>query len=125
MGMTVEPVRDIMRRTMHNLEFVEAHARDDGLYEVTQLVNSFLGALVQPWETYRDALRKISLTAVHNTGWPVVAKELPTDCEPRSLGDLIRYMRNALAHGNVQFMSSGSADIQAIRVWSDTNGPSC
>ena len=25
-----EPVRDIMRRTMHNLEFIEQRAGDDG-----------------------------------------------------------------------------------------------
>ena len=44
MGMPHDPVRDIMRRTMHNLKFVEARAGADGPYEVTQLVNSFLGA---------------------------------------------------------------------------------
>ncbi|MGO9232577.1 MAG: hypothetical protein ACLP4V_00210 [Methylocella sp.] len=33
---------------MQCLKFVEEHAGGDGPYEVTQLVNSFLGALVRP-----------------------------------------------------------------------------
>jgi hypothetical protein len=49
--MPYEPVLDIMRRTMANLEFVEEHKSDIGPFEVTQLLNSFLGALAHPWET--------------------------------------------------------------------------
>jgi hypothetical protein len=46
-----QPVRDIMQWTMMNLEFIEAQPRDPrtGPFEVTQLVNSFLGALAHPW----------------------------------------------------------------------------
>jgi hypothetical protein len=35
---------------MANLEFIERHAGAGGRYEVTQLVNSFLGALAHPYE---------------------------------------------------------------------------
>jgi hypothetical protein len=66
MVMPHEPIRDIMHRTMNNLEFIEAHAAADGPYEVTQLINSFLGALAHPWETYRDDLPTISLAAAHS-----------------------------------------------------------
>jgi hypothetical protein len=48
MVMPIEPVRDIMRRTMQNLKFVEGHRGANGPYEVTQLLNSFLGALAHP-----------------------------------------------------------------------------
>ena len=48
MGMPIEPIRDIMRGTIANLEFVETHARPNGPYEVTQLINSFLGTLAHP-----------------------------------------------------------------------------
>ena len=116
-----ELVRDIMRRTMHNLEFVEGHAGVDGPYEVTQLINSFLGALAHPWETYRDDLTAMSLAAAHTAGWPAMAKERPTDREPDSLGDLVRLMRNALAHGNVQFLPGASADIP-LRLWNTNRG---
>ena len=35
--MPYEPILDIMRRTMANLEFVERHASDDGPFEVTDV----------------------------------------------------------------------------------------
>jgi hypothetical protein len=116
MGMPHDPVRDIMRRTMHNLQFVEAQAGADGPYEVTQLVNSFPGALAHPWEAYRHDLTAASLEAAHSAGWPAVAKERPSDRDPDSLGDLARLMRNALAHGNVEFLPDASAEIRALRL---------
>lgn len=122
MGMPYEPVHDIMRRTMHNLEFVEAHASGNGPYEVTQLINSFLGALAHPWETYRDDLTEMSLATARIAGWPAIAKERPNDREPNSLGDLVRLMRNALAHGNVEFLPGASDEIQALRLWNIDRG---
>jgi len=50
-----------MRRTMANLEFVEAHSGPNGPYEATQLIDSFLGALAHPWETMGDDLPKLPL----------------------------------------------------------------
>jgi hypothetical protein len=43
---------------MQNLKFIEEHKRRDGPYEVTQLLNSFLGALAFPWEEYRHEFCK-------------------------------------------------------------------
>ena len=40
MGMPTEPLLDIMRRSMANLAFVEAHAGPAGPYEVTQHINT-------------------------------------------------------------------------------------
>jgi hypothetical protein len=34
-----EPLRDIMRRTVENLKFVERNAAPTGPFEVTQLIN--------------------------------------------------------------------------------------
>jgi hypothetical protein len=116
--MPSEPVRDIMRRTMDNLEFVRAHARANGPpYEVTQLINSFLGALAHPWETYKADLNALSLASARNDGWPVIDKEKTDDRDPTSLGDLIALMRHALAHGNVSFLPGVSGEIQALRLW--------
>jgi hypothetical protein len=117
-----EPVRDIMRRTMKNLEFVEAHKGADGPYEVTQLINCFLGALAHPWETYRDDLTAKPLAVADVAGWPAIAKERPNDHEPDSLGDLVRLMRNALAHGNIEFLSNASGEVRALRLWNTSKG---
>jgi len=61
MGMPTQPLLDIMRRSMANLAFVEEHAGPSGPYEVTQLVNTFLGALAHPFEAMRDDLGVLPL----------------------------------------------------------------
>jgi hypothetical protein len=122
MVMPTEPVRDIMRRTMKNLEFVEDHAGVNGPYEVTQLLNSFLGALAHPWESLRADFDVMPISEALDQGWPRIAKERPGDCEPESLGTLLRFMRNALAHGNMEFLPDASGDIQAIRIWNNDRG---
>ena len=112
-----EPVCDIMHRTMYNLTFVEDHAAPHGPFEVTQLINSFLGALAHPWEKFQDDLRVMPLEDARKRGWPAIDKERATDKAPVSLGDLLRLMRNALAHGNIEFLPGLSGEIQAMRLW--------
>jgi HEPN pEK499 p136 len=118
-----EPVRDVMRRTIQNLEFIEAHRGPRGPYEVTQLLNSFLGAMAHPWEVYEMEICGRSLSEATASGWPRILKERPRDRDPDTLGDLVRVMRNAIAHGNVQFLPGRAADIQALKIWNeDRNG---
>jgi hypothetical protein len=117
-----EPLRDVMHRTMHNLEFIEAQKTPHGPYEVTQLLNSFLGALAHSWEIYQSELCNRSLPDAAAIGWPNIAKERPRDRDPESMGDLVRLMRNAIAHGNVEFLPGPAGDIQALRMWNKDRG---
>jgi hypothetical protein len=117
MVMPVEPIRDIMRRTMANLAFVEQSAGPGGPYEVTQLINSFLGALAHPWEAMQADLMTLPLAEAAKRGWPTITKERPTDIDPTSLGDLVRLMRNGFAHGNITFLPSAKGEIRALRIW--------
>lgn len=42
-------VKDFAKRTRHNLEIIRAHKeQSQEVYDVTQLVNSFLGLIVLP-----------------------------------------------------------------------------
>jgi len=124
MVMPSEPVRDIMRRTMLNLAYIEDRAQLDGPFEVTQLINSFLGALAHPWEALKEDLMGLSLAEASARGWPKIAKERATDRDPQALGDLIRLVRNSFAHGNVTFLPGPNGEIQALRIWntSGSNG---
>jgi hypothetical protein len=117
MVMPSEPVRDIMRRTMANLAFVEDNARPDGPFEVTQLINSFLGALAHPWEALQSELMALPLSEATERGWPALPKERETDRDPSSLGDLVRLMRNSFAHGNITFLPGAKGEIKALCVW--------
>ena len=107
----------MMRRSMANLAFVEARAGPEGPYEVTQLINTFLGALAHPFEAMRDDLMSLSFAEAAALGWPKIDRERPTDSEPESLGALIRLLRNGLAHGNLEFLSDGHGQIGAVRIW--------
>ena len=114
--MPENPIRDMMQRTMANLKFVESHATQEGPFEVTQLVNSFLAALAHPWEKYKQQLNEIPLQEAFNDGWPMLTKELMADIDPRSLGDQLRLVRHAFAHGNIEFKSSGGNEITHLRI---------
>ena len=114
--MPYEPVLDIMRRTMANLEFIEEHKSDDGPFEVTQLLNSFLGALAHPWENLKEELNSISLEDVEREGWPNPQRERETDQLPSSLGHLIGHLRHGVAHGNISFLRGGHGEIAALRI---------
>jgi len=114
--MPYEPVLDVMRRTMSNLEFVQRHATEGGPFEVTQLINSFLGALAHPWENMSGELKRIEVRQAEKYGWPSLHKERSTDRDPSSLGDLIRRLRNGVAHGNLTFLPDGRGQISALRI---------
>jgi hypothetical protein len=111
-----EPTLDIMRRTMRNLSFIEQHATNNGPYEVTQLINSFLGALAHPWESLKNELNSISIADAKSQGWPIPKEEKTADHAPTTLGDVIRLLRNGLAHGNISFLPSGQGQIAALRI---------
>jgi hypothetical protein len=64
----------------------------------------------------------MTLATAHATGWPAIVKERQSDRQPDSLGKLVRFMRNALAHGNVEFLSNPSGDIAALRLWNTDRG---
>jgi hypothetical protein len=110
------PVLDMMRRTMMNLAFVERHSAKDGPFEVTQLINSFLGALAHPWETLKADLPSTSLAEAAAAGWPVPEQQGGRGPPPESLGELLRLLRNGIAHGNLSFLPDGRGQIQAIRI---------
>jgi hypothetical protein len=70
---------------------------------VTELVNSTLGLVVFPWERlFHDRVKSEDLQTLVADGWPVWEITWGR-CE--TLGQLIRLLRNGIAHGNVRFSS--------------------
>lgn len=121
------PVRDLMNRTMLNLAVIDdlhqGHRLDYQyeVYEIIQLVNSFLAALAHPWEEWRQELNLISLEQAENDGWPIRHPDDPRDQNPKNLGDLLRLVRNALAHGHVRFQPDQDNDIGQVHLWNETS----
>ncbi len=114
--MPFEPLLDIMRRTMANLEFVERHAGQGGPYEVTQLINSFLGALAHPWEEFEAKLQQIPLAEAAATGWPIPDNRARGASATQTVADMVRGMRNGMAHGNIRFLPDGKGEIAALEI---------
>ncbi len=127
MTMPDVPVRDLMDRTKANLDFIrqEYDRGNRDVWDVTQLVNSFLAALAHPWESWRREraeMLQLSLLEAEARGWPRLQKDDPRDDDPRNLGDLLRLMRNACAHGNIRFISDSQNNIAELRLWNEENG---
>ena len=96
-------------RTRKNLEYIrDAFDRDEDVHVVTHVVNSLLGIVVVPKERYfEESFWSISLEELTRRGWPKwdVTIDEPTKkgSHTATLGDLIRHLRNATAHGRFRF----------------------
>lgn len=144
----VESAPEVMRRTKANLEFIQREREErkraghdvdqEGPFEVTQLANSFMGAFAQPFEalfklqspseTIREDLKILEKILLEEVWYS--APETP------SLEHSLGYVRNAFAHGNIEFIGGmveepgnrPTRDIVEIRIWNcqpkggDTHG---
>ena len=115
-----DPVLDFARRTRKNLEFVERHVShsDAEVYEVTQLINSMLGLLVFPKERLFKTLPDLPLSELAEQGWP--KPEVLQGTPPcASLREIIRYLRNGIAHFNLEFTTGRREQINGIHLWNE------
>lgn len=110
-------VRDFAVRTKKNLQAVEhLLAQGSEVYETTQLINSMLGLLVFPREEFVSRIPKIPFGELTRTGWPSprVRNGFP---QVEDLSQLVRYLRNAIAHFNIEFLVDDHRHISGLRVW--------
>jgi hypothetical protein len=129
---------DFAARTQANLKIIERLAKQDVLllvnnpsdeidedgveaYEVTQLVNSILGLIVFPQQRYYDQIPEIPLSQLEIEGWPkpLLQGEIPNDLN--NLRDLMRYIRNSIAHFNIEFTSDSGGRINGVKIWNSRN----
>ena len=120
-----EFVRDFAARTQKNLDYIDKASRrkrknpEPRVFEVTQLVNSMLGLLIFPQQEYMNRIPEIPLTELNRQGWPVIYPthgKLPGN----NLRQLVRYLRNSIAHGNLEFLpDSNTNEIIGLRVWNE------
>lgn len=112
-------VRDFAARTRANLDVLRKLQRSQKeieVYEVTQLINSMLGLLVFPEQRYLSRIPQIPLRELTDRGWPI-PKIIGDYPQVRDLKALIKYLRNAIAHCNVRFVSNESRQIIGLQVW--------
>jgi len=112
-------VKDFAERTKRNLEYIRRAYRDESqaqVYEVTQLINSMLGLLVFPEQCYFNDIPEIPFCKLEADGWPKI-KVSPGFPQVKTLKCLMKYLRNAVAHFNMEFLTDLNCQISGVRVW--------
>jgi hypothetical protein len=105
--------------TRKNLAFIQnAFASGAEVHVVTQLVNSFLGLLLFPWEAgLLQHMEARPVETLVEEGWPrweIVAGERQTP----TLGRLIRYLRNGVSRKQIHFSSDSQVLSEVeITIW--------
>ena len=65
-----------------------------------------------------DRIPETPLQQLRQEGWPV-PEVRGRFRQVSDLRQLIRYLRNAIAHFNVQFLGDGQSQIRVLRVWNE------
>jgi hypothetical protein len=112
--MIVQTRREVLERTMANFGFIDAAARgatpaSPRVYEVTQLVNSFLMTLLQHWDDIEADWPHLPQAGVT---WPRIESE-PTLQARQCVGKI----RDSLAHGLFVFEENDDGEIAALHMW--------
>ncbi|MFA9394753.1 MAG: HEPN family nuclease [Halodesulfovibrio sp.] len=101
-------VQDFAARTMANYRYVRKGtfypSRD--VYDVTQAINSLLGLVVIPMQAHSHVFENVPLSVLPTEKWPEALRNIETPFA--RLGDLMRALRNAIAHAEFAFASSNN-----------------
>ena len=129
-------LKELVKRTMSNLEIIKGVAADEKArsapqtaHEVTQMVNSALLVILHPWEerkNSKDDFFKDDLKSAELQGWPKLTSSRPIqdgtppekcdDPDPTTLCDQMRHLRNGLAHGHIKFGGTMGKEIESIEI---------
>lgn len=93
-----------MKRVERNLAQIRKSSQAGKAFEVTQLLSSFLLTLLYTWDDLCGS------EDVKDHTWPTIK-----GLDWANPNDTLRFMRNALAHGNIAF--DGKEKIELIHFW--------
>ena len=114
-------IHDFAKRTLANLDTLRL-LRDKNpevrFYEVTNLINSMLGLLIFPQQAFINEIPPTSLPDLEAQGWPI-PRVTGKFAQVRNLNELVRFLRNAIAHCNVKFKAGEHEEIVGIIVWNN------
>lgn len=105
MSMYAEFTRDFATRTLENLNYIEtAEKNGKNTYEVTQLINSFLGLIVFPQEQNEERVGRVSIDPkiIDDLRLGVTENTYTGRYEEVNLQNLIYHFRNAISHGHIK-----------------------
>lgn len=100
-------VLNFAQRTLKNLDYIVRAWEENGedVHPITHTVNSLLGLIVFTKErTLTEQIGKKGMAELHAEGWARWHIQLGQS-DIQTLGDLVRRLRNAAAHGRIRFSS--------------------
>ena len=104
-------IKDFVVRTNKNLEYIDKKKENgDEVYEITQLVNSFLGLIVFPKEKALGQIRRISDNQhiIQIISSCIIENSYRGRYREINLTNLIYHFRNAIAHGGIEIISKNN-----------------
>ena len=105
MSMYDEFTKDFATRTLENLNCIEtAEKNGKNTYEVTQLINSFLGLIVFPQEQDKERIRRVSIKQeiIDDLCSGVLENTYTDQHKELNLENIVYHFRNAISHGRVE-----------------------
>jgi HEPN pEK499 p136 len=117
-----DPIKDLARRTVKNLETLETvGSLDGGVFEVTQLTNSLLSLIIIPQAFGTPMYLTPQNVDAHFDGsasWPDASVRFLLESRgrriPQTTHKLLQGLRNAVAHHNVNYLTNVHNHIEAI-----------
>ena len=114
-------IADFAERTLKNIESSEQNSP----YEITLLMNSLYGLLVVPEQRGYEKLNFIKLDSeIYNSFCKSIKSPQKTSAGVMDLQVLMRHMRNAIAHVNLEF-GSEDGKLSKIKMYDGIGCKSC
>ena len=117
MSMYHEFTKDFAARTLENLKYIEeAQKEGRSTYEVTQLVNSFLGLIVFPQEQDYARIRRVQIAQkiIDDLCSGVMENTYTGQYGEVNLESIVYHFRNAISHGHVEPHTDRNKEISVL-----------
>ena len=112
---------DFVERTMHNLQEIEELSKN--IYEFTNLLNQCYGLLIVPGE-FAKRRGLISNMNKHLDYYGFKKEQsLRFDADKLTIPNLLRHLRNGLAHGRIEVLDYDNGTIAGIKIWLPSISP--
>lgn len=114
---------DFVERTLRNIEWIEKQnsiVKDDPtsmtFYEFTNLINQCLGLILLPSQFSNSTfLANFTQELIHYGVEDNIVNKIKGN-KDKTLSNILRHLRNGIAHGHIQQYSANNHDITDVRI---------
>lgn len=114
---------DFVERTLRNIEWIEKQnsiVKDDPtsmtFYEFTNLINQCLGLILLPSQFSKSTfLANFTQELTHYGVGDNIVNKIKGN-KDKTLSNILRHLRNGIAHGHIQQYSANNHDITDVRI---------